>query len=125
MKVSSQNSERESYWFQTKEYPGDPTTYTPIQQRIYNELIELTELEKLNPQDNEPPRKPFLSHFVWTDTTLRREEQKQIEEILIDFHNIFARRRFDIGTNRQFKIKFTPKDDRAAYSQSGSKMTSR
>ena len=118
LKVPSQNPEQESYWFPTPEDPGDPTTYTPIQQRIYNELLELKELEQLNPQENEKSRKTFLSNFDWTDTTLNPEEQKQIEEILIEFHDIFARHRFDIGTNREFKVKLTPNDDRPAYSQS-------
>ena len=118
LKVPSQNPEQESYWFPTPEDPGDPTTYTPIQQRIYNELLELKELEQLNPQENEKSRKTFLSNFDWTDTTLNPEEQKQIEKILIEFHEIFARHRFDIGTNREFKVKLTPNDDRPAYSQS-------
>ena len=34
LKVPSQNQEHEIYWFPTPEEPGDPTTYTPIQQRI-------------------------------------------------------------------------------------------
>ena len=34
LKVPSQNPEQESYWFPTPEEPGDPTTYTPVQQRI-------------------------------------------------------------------------------------------
>ena len=117
LKVPSQNPEQESYWFPTPEEPGDPTTYTPIQQRIHNELLELKELEQLNPHDNAKSRKVFLSIFDWTDTTLSPEEQKQIEEILIQFHDIFARHRFDIGTNREFKVKITPNDDRPAYSQ--------
>ena len=70
LKVPSQNPEQESYWFPTPEEPGDPTTYTPIQQRIYNELLELKELEQLNPQDDAKSRKAFLSNFDWTDTTL-------------------------------------------------------
>ena len=118
LKVPSQNPEQESYRLPTPEEPGDPTTYTPIQQRIYNELLELREREELNPQDNEESRKSFLSNFDWTDTTLTTDERKQIEEILIDFHDIFARDRFDIDTNREFKVKLTPNDDRPAYNQS-------
>ena len=118
LKVPSQNPEQESYWFPTPEEPGDPTTYTPIKQRIYNELLELREREQLNPQDTEESRKSFLSNIDWTDTTLNADERKQIEEILIEFHDIFARHRFDIGTNHEFKVKLTPNDDRPAYSQS-------
>ena len=78
---------------------------------------ELRELEQLNPQDNGKSRQSFLSNFVWSDTTFRPEEQKRIEEILIDFHDIFAGHVFDIGTNCEFKVKLTPNDDRPAYSQ--------
>ena len=66
LKVPSQNPEQEYYWFATPEEPGSPTTYTPIQQRIYNELLELREIEKLNPQDDETSRKSFLSNFDWS-----------------------------------------------------------
>ena len=83
--------------------------------RIYNELLELRELEQLNSQDNKNSRTSFLWNFDWTDTTLSAEERKQIEEILID---IFARHQFNIGTNREFKVKLTPNDDRPAYRQS-------
>ena len=118
LKVPPQNPDQESYWFPTPEDAGNPTTYTPVQQRIYNELLELKELEKLNPQENETSRKSFLPNFDWSDTTLSPEKQQQVDESLIDFHDIFARHRFDIGTNREFKMNFTPNDDRPAYSQS-------
>ena len=118
LKVPQQNSEQETYWFPTPEEPGDPATYTPIQQRIYKELLELQELEKLNPNDNENSRNKFLSNFDWSDTTLSIDERQEIEAILVEFHDIFARHRFDIGINREFKVKLTPNDDRPAYSQS-------
>ena len=36
----------------------------------------------------------------------------------MDFHDIFARHRFDIGINTEFKVQLTPLDNRLAYSQS-------
>ena len=91
---------------------------TPIQQQIFDELTELKQLEQLNPNDDEESRKKFLDHFDWTDTTLSPFEKQHIEDILVQYHDIFARHRFDIGTNREFKVKLTPNDDRPAYSQS-------
>ena len=41
-----------------------------------------------------------------------------IEDLLVEFHDIFARHRFDIGMNEDFKVKLKPKDDSPAYSQS-------
>ena len=60
MKTNQPSEEQETYWFPTTEQPGDPETYTPIQKRIYDELMELKQLEQLNPNDNEESRKNFL-----------------------------------------------------------------
>ena len=82
------------------------------------ELINLRELEKLNPQDDPESRRQFLSNFDWTDSMLQPAEIARIEDLLVEFHDIFARHRFDIGMNEDFKVKLTPKDDSPAYSQS-------
>ena len=75
---------------QSKKHTGSlPRTNhdTPIQQRIYNELLELKELK---PQDNGTSRKAFFSNFDWSDTTLSlSDEQQEFEEILIVFHDFF------------------------------------
>ena len=57
----------------------------------------------------------FLENFDWEDSTLSADEN--IEEMLVEFHDIFARHSFDIGMNEELKVK-TPKDDSPAYSQS-------
>ena len=108
---------KENYWFPTQEDPGDPQHYTPIQKRILSELINLQELEQLNPQDDPESRRQFLSNFDWTDSMLQPAEIARIEDLLVEFHDIFARHRFDIGMNENCKIKLTPKDDSPAYSQ--------
>ena len=82
------------------------------------EVRNLQELEKLNPQDDPESRKQFLANFDWADLTLNPTEIAQIEELLVEYHDIFARHRFDIGMNGDFKVKLTPKDDSPAYSQS-------
>ena len=73
---------------------------------------------QLNPNDNEESRTKFLDHFDWTDTTLTPFGKQHIEDILVHYHDIFARHRFDIDTNKKFKAKLTPNDDKPAYSQS-------
>ena len=50
--------------------------------------------------------------------TLNPAETAQIEELLVEFHDIFARSRFDIYMNKKFKVRLTPKDDSFAYIQS-------
>ena len=50
--------------------------------------------------------------------TAPETEKQAVEEILVEYHDIFARQRMDIGMNREIKVKLTPKDDKAVYSQS-------
>ena len=45
-------------------------------------------------------------------------EKQAIEDILVEYHDIFARHRRDIGMNTDFKVKLTPKDDEAVFNQS-------
>ena len=111
-----QNSE--NYWFPTPENPGNPEEHTPIQKRILRELQALQDLETLDPTTDAESRAKFLENFDWKDSTLTPEEKEKIEELLVEFHDIFARHRFDIGRNEEFKVKLTPKDDSPAYSQS-------
>ena len=49
---------------------------------------------------------------------LQNRKKQAIEDILVEYHNIFARHRMDIGMNTEFKVKLTPKNDKAVYSQS-------
>ena len=72
---------------------------------------------KLNTKDDIESRREFLKRFDWTDTLLRETEKQAVEDILVEYHEIFARHRMDIGMNREFKVKLTPKDDKASYSQ--------
>ena len=81
-------------------------------------MNELKDKEKRNPQEGTESRNKFLKRFDWTDTLLTETKKQAIEEILIEYHDIFARHRMDIWMNTEFKIKLTPKDNKAVYSQS-------
>ena len=118
LKTSKINEVNKNYWFQTPQYPGKEKEHTPIQARFLNELRELEKLEKLHPLENTDSRNQFQSNFDWTDSTLQRNAQQSVENLLVEFHDIFARHRFDIGINTEFKVQLTPLDNRPAYSQS-------
>ena len=118
LKANRNNDQYEQYWFPTPENPGDEASHTPIQKRILRELRNLQEAESLNPQEDEESRQKFFSNFDWKDSMLQQHEIKQIEALLVELHDIFARHRFDIGMNEEFTVKLTPKDDSPAHSQS-------
>ena len=107
----------ETFWFPTPQEPGYEAHHTAIQKRRLQELKALQNLEQLNPQDNQESRKQFLSNFHWTGSKLDMAARKAIEELLVEFHDIFVRHRFNIGINNDFKIKLTPIDESLAYSQ--------
>ena len=107
-----------TFWFPTPGNPGGPEDHTPKQTRILKDLNELKDKEKLNPQEGTKSRNKFLKRFDWTDTRLTETEKQAIEDILVEYHDIFARHRMDIGMNPEFKVELTPKDNKAVYSQS-------
>ena len=108
-KSSKSEHFHEKYWFPTPEDPGGPQQHTPIQKRTLTEQQNLQELEKLNPQDDPESRRQFLTNFDWTDSMLQPEEIAKIENLLVEFHDIFAPHEFDIGMNEEFKVKLTSK----------------
>ena len=92
--------------------------HTPIQKRILRELQALQDIETLDHSKDEESGAKFLENFDWKDSTLTPDEKANIEEVLVEFHDLFARHRFDIGLNQDFKVKLTLKDNSAAYSRS-------
>ena len=118
LRTNKPEQQGNTFWLPTAENPGKLEDHTPIQTRILNQLNELKDKEKLNPQESTKSRKKFLKRFDWTDTLLTETEKQTIEDILVDYHDIFARHRMDIGMNTEFKVKLSPKDDKAFYSQS-------
>ena len=82
------------------------------------ETKKLEEIQKLNRTNSDEEREALLKNFKWDDRQLSKDDQKDIEEILIEFNDIFASHRLDIGINHDFKIKLTPKTDEPVYSQS-------
>ena len=118
LKTSKTDKVSETYWFPTPQNPGNEKEHTPIQTHILNELRELQQLEKLNPLENTNTRNQFLSNFDWTNSTLQPEAKQAVENLLVEFADIFAGHRFDIGINTEFKVQLTPSDNRPAYSQS-------
>ena len=108
----------QNFWFPTPDKPGDPSTHTPIQSRILREIEELENIQKLNPHNNPEDRATFLANFKWTDSQLSYKDKKDIEKIFVEYNDIFAMHRLDIGINNDFKIQITPKSEQPAYTQS-------
>ena len=112
LRSKKQDQQTNTLWFSTPENPGNTEDHTPIQTRILTELRELQRKEKLNSKDDLESRTEFLKQFDWTDTLLTETEKQTVEDILVEYHDMFARHRMDIVMNTP-KVKLTPKDDKA------------
>ena len=118
LRTNKPDQQTNTFWFPTPENPGNTKEHTPIQTRILKELCELQQKEKLNPKDDIESRIEFLKRFDWTDTLLTETEKHAVEDILVEYHDIFARHRMDIvDMDTEFKVRLTPKDEKAVYSQ--------
>ena len=118
LRTNKPEQQDNTFWFPTPQNPGKPEDHTPIQIRVLKELNELKDKEKPNPKESIESRNKFLRRFNWTDTLLTETEKQAIENIMVEYQDIFARHRMDIRMNTEFKVKVTPKDDKAVFSQS-------
>ena len=59
----------------------------------------------------------FLSEFPWEKLALNDEQKAVVGEVLVEFSDIFAKHRFDVGYNTDLKIKLTPERNIPIYKQ--------
>ena len=75
LRTNKPEQQDNTFWFPTPENPGKYEDHTPIQTRILNELNELKDKEKLNPQETTESQNNFLKRFDWADTLLTKREK--------------------------------------------------
>ena len=56
--------------------------------------------------------------FQWEGSQIEGNDRKQLKQTIVEYNDIFARHRLDIGINNNFKVKLSPKDERPIYTQS-------
>ena len=113
------NSEmKPTKWYPTPETCSEPDKLKRIERRIFDKIVALRELEKLDPLRSHDERIKVLQNFKWDKSLLSSSQQTQVEELLVKYNSIFARHRLDIGMNTDFKVKLTPQHDEPVYPQS-------
>ena len=53
----------------------------------------------------------------WNESLLKTDEKQQIEDILIEFSDIFAKHSFDVGYNAETSMKITQEHNQPVYTQ--------
>ena len=118
MQVERPGDNGEKFLFPTPENPGNDIEHSPNQRGILKELRELAELEKFDPNENAEFCNNFLSMFKWTDSLITGKVRGSLEATIVEFNDIFALYRLDIGKNTQFKVSLTPQGNKPVYTQS-------
>ena len=108
MKSTETEQNDENLWIPTPENPGNEEEHTPIQRRILKEIRELIKKEELDPTKDQESRKKFLNMFQLEGSQIEGYDRKQLEQTIVEYNDIFARHRLDIGINNSFKVKLTP-----------------
>ena len=104
-------------WFPTPETCHDFSNLTPLQREIYDQILQLQRHEKMDPKNNETDKLEFLKKFSWDTCVLNADQKRQLEEFLVEYHDVFAKHCFDVGYIRELNIKQTPEHPRPVYVQ--------
>ena len=112
---ASKPKHAEKLWFPTPETCKDPSRLNKIERRIYDSLCDFKLKQELDPKRSEQERLEFLTKFNWSQSIFSENEKHKMENLLVEFHDIFARHRFDVGLNTTFKAKLTPENNMPIY----------
>ena len=105
-------------WFPTPETCQNPENLPPLQRKIFDNISELQQRDSLNPHSNKKDKETFLKQFDWSKSSLNADQIAGMQHLLIEYYDILAKHRFDVGYNTELKVKLTPAHDLPVYVQS-------
>ena len=105
-------------WFPTPETCPNFENLPSLQIKFYDNITELQQKDTLDPQQNSGDRETFVKQFDWSKSALTAEQIQEMLELLLEYNDIFAKHRFDVGYNTELKVKLTPAHDLPVYVQS-------
>ena len=71
----------------------------------------------MDPKSNDADKLEVLKKISWDTCVLNADQKRQLEEFLVEYHDVFAKHRFDVGYNTELKIKLTPEHPLPVYVQ--------
>ena len=110
--------EYDKIWFPTPETCQNPENLPPLQRKFFDNISELQQRDSPNPQSNEKDKETFLKQFDWSKSSLNADQIAETQHLLIEYYEIFAKHRLDVGYNTELKVKLTPAHDLPVYVQS-------
>ena len=104
-------------WFPPPETCPNPETLPSLQRKIYDNFTELQQSATLDRQQNSGDRETFLQQFDWSRSALTAEQIQEVQELLVEYNDNFAKHRIDVGYNTELKVKLIPELDSPVYVQ--------
>ena len=104
LRSNKQEKQCNTFWFSTPE----------IQTQILREMHDSKDNEKSILKDDKKSRTEFFQRNESTDTQLTEVEKQAVDDLPIEYHDIFARQRKDIQMTTEFKMKLTTKADKTS-----------
>ena len=77
----------------------------PVYKEKFTITLQSYNRDTLDPQQNSRGRETFLQQFDWSRSALTAEQFQEMRELLVDYIDIFAKHRFDVGYNTELKIQ--------------------
>ena len=77
----------------------DFSNLTLLQREIYGQFLQLQRQEKMDPKNNDADKLEFLEKFLRDTCVLSADQKRQLEGVLVEYHDVFAKRCLDVGYN--------------------------
>ena len=87
---------------------GSPNCKVQATQAITHSYENVSPLSYLRRKNERNSISKQTKNHDGADSTLDQQTKASIEDLLVQFNDIFARHRFDTGINNDFKVKLAP-----------------
>ena len=114
--------DNDKIWFPTRETCPNLENLPSLRRRIYDNLTEFQQRDTLDPPQNSGNREIFLQQFHWSRSALTAEQIQEMQKLLVENKDNFAKHRINVGYNTELKVKLTPEHDLPVYIQSPPKL---
>ena len=71
----------------------------------------------MDPKINDADKLEFFKNFSWETCVLNADQKKQHEEFSVEYHDVFAKHRLDVGYKTELKIKLLTEHPLPVYVQ--------
>ena len=68
----------------------------------------ISETGKMDPKNIDATKLEILKNYSWDTCVQNADQNRQHDELLVEYYDMFAKHRFDVGYKTELKNKLTP-----------------